>query len=201
MRILRREFYSRDTVEVAKDLLGKYLVRQIDNDLLIGKIVEVEAYKGSDDPASHAYRGKTTRNTLMFGEAGHAYIYFIYGKHHCLNVTTEKVGTPGAVLIRALEPIFGIEFMKKNRKSEDLVNLTNGPGKLTEAMKITKKLNGWDLTRGERLFVCEPALKGSFRIKSTTRVGIREGVDKPWRFYVEGNKFVSKGNSKGYFQF
>lgn len=201
MRILGRRFYSRDTIEVARNLLGKYLVRQINQKTLVGKIVEVEAYKGTDDPASHAYKGKTARNKPMFGEAGHAYIYFIYGKHYCLNVITEKAGIPGAVLIRALEPIAGIEFMKKNRKSNDLVKLTNGPGKLTEALRITKELNGWDLTKGKTLFISEPTVKEVFSVKATTRVGVRKGEDKPWRFYIEANKFVSKGNSKGYFRF
>jgi len=201
MRTLGRRFYSRDTIEVARNLLGKYLVRQIDRKRLVGKIVEVEAYRGVDDPASHAYRGETARNKLMFGEAGHAYIYLIYGKHHCLNVTTERVGVPGAVLIRALEPVAGIEFMKKNRKSNDLVNLTNGPGRLTEAMGITKELNGWDLTKGETLFISEPTRKESFCIRAATRIGVKKGVDKPWRFYIEANKFVSKGNSQGYSQF
>jgi len=193
MKILGRRFYSENTVEVAKSLLGKYLVRQIGKERLIGKIVETEAYRGSDDPASHAYRGKNSRNAVMFGEAGCAYVYFIYGKHHCLNVTTEKVGKPGAVLIRALEPVAGIETMKKNRRVKNLVNLTNGPGKLTEAMRVTKELNGWDLTKGERLFVCKPEVGENFRIASTARVGVKKGADKQWRFYIEDNKFVSKG--------
>lgn len=189
MKILQRDFYSRNAVEVAKNLLGKNLVRQIGGEELIGRIVEVEAYRGSDDPASHAYRGKTPRNAVMFGKAGCAHIYFIYGKHYCLNVTAEREGVPGAVLVRALEPVAGIEIMRRNRKAKGLVDLMNGPGKLTEAMKITKELNGWDLTKGEELFICESDVKKGFRITSTKRVGVKNGADKLWRFYVEGSRF------------
>lgn len=190
--VLNRSFYCRNTLTVAKQLLGKLLVRELPEGKVAGKIVEVEAYRGSDDPASHAYKGKTQRNQIMFGEGGYAYIYFIYGKHFCLNVTTEKIGVPGAVLIRAVEPVYGIEIMKRKRRTENVKNLTNGPGKLTQAMDITVELNGWDLTRGERLYICDLDVVEPFEVVSSGRIGVKAGADKPWRFFIKGNLFVSK---------
>jgi len=190
--VLNRSFYCRNTLTVAKQLLGKLLVRELPEGKVAGKIVEVEAYRGSDDPASHAYKGKTQRNQIMFGEGGYAYIYFIYGKHFCLNVTTEKVGVPGAVLIRAVEPVYGIEIMKRKRRTENVRNLTNGPGKLTQAMDITVELNGWDLTRGEKLYICDLDVVEPFEVVSSGRIGVKAGADKPWRFFIKGNLFVSK---------
>ena len=192
MKPLPRRFYIRETLTVAEELLGKKLVRHTDNTRLVGKIVEVEAYRGSDDPGSHAYRGMTPRNRLMFGKGGFAYVYFTYGMHYCFNVVTERQNAPGAVLIRALEPLNGIETMRKNRGNKNLLNLTNGPAKLTEAMNITKKQNGLDLTRSKELFICEPKVKEKFEVVSTKRIGIKGGADKPWRFYVKNNKFVSR---------
>lgn len=192
MEALPRRFYSRGTLTVAKELLGKYLVRCTKEDRLVGRIVEVEAYGGSNDPASHAYRGMTQRNRLMFGKGGFAYIYFTYGKHYCFNVVTERQGVPGAVLIRALEPIVGIDAMKKNRRTRKVLNLTNGPGKLTQAMNIAGEQNGLDLTRSRELFICKPREKEKFEVVSTKRVGIEVGVDKPWRFYIKNNRFVSR---------
>jgi len=192
MGVLLRAFYARNTLIVAKELLGKHLVRRVKEGEMIGKVVEVEAYRGSDDPASHAYRGEKPGNKLMFGKAGIAYIYFIYGNHHCLNVTTEKEGVPGAVLFRALEPVKGIEIMQKNRGTKSLSNLTNGPGKLTQALNITKKQNGLDLTEKGELFIHDPRGKEFPEIVSTKRVGIKAGTDKPWRFYIKENKFVSR---------
>ena len=192
MKPLPRRFYIRETLTVAEELLGKKLVRHTDNTRLVGKIVEVEAYRGSDDPGSHAYRGMTPRNRLMFGKGGFAYVYFTYGMHYCFNVVTARQNALGAVLIRALEPLNGIETMRKNRGNKNLLNLTNGPAKLTEAMNITKKQNGLDLTRSKELFICEPEVKENFEFVSTKRIGIKVGVDKPWRFYVKDNKFVSR---------
>jgi len=192
MKPLPRRFYIRETLTVAEELLGKKLVRHTDNTRLVGKIVEVEAYRGSDDPGSHAYRGMTPRNRLMFGKGGFAYVYFTYGMHYCFNVVTERQNAPGAVLIRALEPLNGIETMRKNRGNKNLLNLTNGPAKLTEAMSITKKQNGLDLTRSKELFICEPKVKEKFEVVSTKRIGIKGGADKPWRFYIKNNKFVSR---------
>jgi len=192
MKILDRAFYERETIIVAKELLGKLLIRRTNKGDLIGKIIEVEAYRGYDDPASHAYHGRTDRNYLMFGHGGYAYVYFIYGNHYCFNVTAKVGNNPGAILIRALEPIDGIELMQNNRHVKDLKNLTNGPGKLTKAMNITIKHNGLDLTKGEELFLCEPVENQSFEIVSTKRIGIKSGIDKLWRFYIKDNAFVSK---------
>jgi len=192
MKVLPRAFYARKTLIVAKELLGKHLVRRVKEGEMVGKVVEVEAYRGSDDPASHAYRGKRPRSKLMFGKAGIAYVYFIYGNHHCLNVTTERVGVPGAVLFRALEPVKGMEVMQKNRGTKSLSNLTNGPGKLTQALNITKKQNGLDLTKEGELFIHDPEEKEFPEIVSTKRVGVKAGLDKPWRFYIKENRFVSR---------
>ncbi|UCF58718.1 MAG: DNA-3-methyladenine glycosylase [Candidatus Bathyarchaeota archaeon] len=192
MKPLLRGFYTRETLTVAEELLGKKLVRYTNNTRLVGKIVEVEAYRGSDDPGSHAYRGMTPRNRLMFGKGGFAYVYFTYGMHYCFNVVTESQNAPGAVLIRALEPLNGIETMRKNRGNKNVLDLTNGPAKLTEAMNITKKQNGLDLTRSKELFISEPKVKENFEFVPTKRIGIKVGVDKPWRFYMRDNKFVSR---------
>jgi len=179
---LTRKFFSRRTDLVAIDLLGCTLVRKTGNKKLSGKIVETEAYFGENDPASHAYRGVTPRNKIMFGKPGFAYVYFIYGNHYCLNFTTEREGKAGAVLIRALEPLEGIGLMKKNRGTNNIKNLTNGPGKLTQALAITREQNGLDLT-GNVLY----ALKGDKpkEIVRTTRVGIRNGKDLKLRFYIK----------------
>ncbi len=192
MKALQRAFYSRVTLRVAKDLLGKNLVRRIDSDELIGRIVEVEAYRGADDPASHAYRGRTGRNQVMFGKPGVAYVYFTYGNHYCLNIVTEPEGTPAAVLIRALEPVARIKMMKGNRGVTDVQNLTNGPGKLTKTLKIGADLNGYDMVNGEALFVADVEQPNKFQIISKPRVGIRVGTDKLWRFYIDGNRYVSR---------
>ncbi|MGQ4832510.1 MAG: DNA-3-methyladenine glycosylase [Candidatus Asgardarchaeia archaeon] len=187
-----RQFYNRHTVEVAKDLLGHFLVRKLGDKYLVGKIVEVEAYRGEDDPGSHAYRGITPRTKIMFGEPGHAYVYLIYGMYYCLNVTTEPEGQAGAVLFRAIEPIKGIEIMKANRKVNDIRKLTSGPARLTLALRIDKSLNGIDMTKDGPLFIAENPNKENFEIVETTRIGIKVGLDKLWRFYIKGNLFVSK---------
>ena len=141
-----RRFYNRDTLIVAPELLGKLLVRRESSGLLVGKIVETEAYRGVDDPASHSYRGKTPRNAVMFGAPGIAYVYFTYGNHYCLNAVTEDEGTPAAVLIRAVEPLEGVDLMMRNRGVEKLTEVGSGPGKLTKALQITREQNGCDLT-------------------------------------------------------
>ena len=189
---LARFFYERDTVGVAKELLGKVLVRRVGAAVLEGIIVEVEAYRGYDDPASHAYRGPTRRNQVMFGEPGHAYVYFTYGMHYCLNVTTEPAGQPGAVLIRAAQPIKGIERMKKERRTDQIKNLANGPAKLTRTFAVTRALNGHDLTLGTKLFIAETDRSEPLKIVSRRRIGIRVGLDRPWRFLIKGNPFVSR---------
>jgi DNA-3-methyladenine glycosylase len=197
-RKLNRNFYNRPTLKVARELLGKYLVSEKEGNYVSGKIVETEAYIGPDDPASHAYRGMTPRNKIMFGYPGYAYVYFTYGMHHCLNFVTERKGFPAAVLIRALEPVDGIEMMKKRRRivenppkgGDDLKNLTNGPAKLCQALGIDRTLNGADLC-SDVIYVEDRGNKPT-KIVSSSRMGITEGKDKKWRFYVEDNKFVSK---------
>ncbi len=190
-RMLSRNFYAHDTVQVAKNLLNKRLVRLKGEDRMEGRIVEVEAYRGGDDPASHAFRGPTRRNAAMFGEPGHAYVYFTYGNHYCLNITTQQTGTPGAVLIRAIEPVEGVRAMRRLRPKVSDLNLTSGPGRLTKALGIGKLLNGIDMTKRGPLFVVESG-RVQFKMGSSTRVGISQGTDRLWRFYVPDNPFVSK---------
>jgi DNA-3-methyladenine glycosylase len=190
---LGRSFFSRYTPDVAKDLLGCLLVRRIGRRTLSGRIVEVEVYRGSDDPASHSYRGLTKRNYLMFGDPGHVYVFFSYGFHWCLNFTTEKAGRPGAVLIRALEPVEGIELMMKNRSVLDVGRLTNGPGKLTKAFSIDGSFNGEDVVTSKRL--CILKREGPVRVKTSARIGIRNGLEQKWRYFVDGNRFVSKSKA------
>ena len=192
MKILSRSFYERDTVRVAKDLLGKILVRVNHDHLIAGRIVETEAYR-IDDPASHSYRGPTQANRAMFGQVGHAYIYFIYGNHYCLNaVARDEKHEAGGVLIRALEPLEGIELMEKFRHRSDLHTLTNGPGKLAQALHITKALYGTDLTKKGELFIADAPKIASGDICAVPRIGISKATDKLWRFYVRNNPFVSR---------
>lgn len=189
-RKLKRGFYNRPTLSVAKDLLGKHLVVKDGKKILSGKIVEAEAYIGSDDPACHAHRGMTPRNRVMFGPPGHAYIYFTYGMYHCLNLVTEKEGFPAAVLIRAIEPVQGVELMMKRRKTKSMKNLTSGPGKLCQALGLDRSLNGADLC-SEEIWV-EDRKEKTGKIKSTSRVGVTNGKNKKWRFYISDSEFVSK---------
>ena len=181
---LPASFYERDTLIVAEELLGKYLVRQIHGKKMIGKIVEVEAYVGESDPACHAFRGLTPRTKIMYGKAGHAYVYFNYGMYFLLNVVTEREGFPAAVLIRALEPVSGF-------KGDD-PRPASGPGKLCRSMKIDKELNGEPFT-GKRLWIGELQSdeKKDFEIRWSPRIGISVGQDKLWRAYIAGNRFVS----------
>ena len=189
---LGQRFFNRPTVELAKALLGKYLAFGG----LRGKIVETEAYLYKDDPGCHASRGKTQRNTPMFGPAGRTYVYFIYGMYHCLNIVSGKEGEGEAVLIRALEPIEGIELMQKRRKTEKIETLCNGPGKLTQAFGITKKQNNLSLIDGGdddlRIFNGEKIQETE--IVTATRVGLAKGQgdELMLRFYIKGNRFVSK---------
>jgi len=184
---LPREFYCRPTVAVARDLLGKILI----HGRTAGIIVETEAYLGLDDLAAHASRGLTERTRVVFGPPGHAYVYLIYGMYECLNLVAEPDGTPGCVLIRALEPLCGLAQMRRRRpaarRPEDLCS---GPGKLTRALGISRRHYGADLTEGPLLVVAPPG-SAVFEIEVTPRVGIRECVDSPLRFYIRGNRFVS----------
>ena len=190
MKVLPREFYERDTIEVAHALLGKVLTHESKKGTASGRIVEVEAYLGKNDPGSHAYRRITPRNKLMFGQPGLAYVYFVYGNHFLFNAVTEEKGKAGAVLIRALEPLQGIELMWDRRKCRDMRMLTNGPGKLAQALGITKAENGSDLTKGPIKILNGREQK--FKIVSCTRIGIKQGSEDLLRFYIAGNEFVSK---------
>ncbi len=195
MERLPRSFFEDYTPSVAKRLLGQLLVRRIGRRFLSGMLVEVEAYRGRDDPASHAFRGETPRNRVMFGEVGKAYVYFTYGFHHCLCVKTERKGVPGAILVRALEPLEGIELMKKNRGKEELTELASGPGKLTQALKIDRRLNGEDLVLSERLFLAR-GKDAALEIRDSSRIGVDRGLEFRWRYFIGGNQFVSRGKPK-----
>ena len=190
-RRLPRRFYARSVLIVAKELLGKRLVRKTSDGRIIARIVEVEAYGGSDDPASHAYRGLTQRNQVMFGKPGFAYVYFIYGNHYCLNVKAETEGVPSAVLVRAVEVIQGIELARRNRGLPSLKELSNGPGKLTKAFRISKVENGLDLVESKELYICESEEDNGWEISTSPRIGIKDGIDRPWRFYIESCRPVS----------
>jgi DNA-3-methyladenine glycosylase len=200
IRPLDRAFFSRDPRRVARELLGKVLVRQGDvrHDLrLTARIVEVEAYLGEKDPAAHAAAGRTARTSVLFGPPGHAYVYFIYGNHYCLNVTCEPEGRAGCVLFRALEPLSGMEEMAQARGyvvhgPKDLVKLTSGPGRLCEAFAITRaRDNACDLTsKGSSLWIGEDGYRAR-GIRTTPRIGITKAVDKPLRYLLDGNPFVS----------
>lgn len=179
MGIISKDFYAGDTLETAKELLGCKLIRRQGDKVFSGIIVETEAYT-ANDPACHAFKGKTSRAATLFKQPGIAYIYFIYGMYHCMNVVTEEYDKAGAVLIRALEPISPV----KN---------TNGPGKLCRELNITKEFNEIDLTsEGSLLSIEEGENIPKSRIISTTRIGIKQAADYPWRFYVKDNQFVSK---------
>ena len=193
-KILRRSFYSRSTLQVAQDLLGKVLVRDFDGRRLSGKIVETEAYVGPHDLACHASKGHTPRTSIMFGPAGYAYVYMIYGFYFCLNVVTERKDSPAAVLIRGVEPLENLDFMRKLRNNPERdTNIASGPGKLCMAMSIDRRLNGEDLL-GQTLWIEERGLD-SGKILTSPRVGVDyagEYKDKPWRFYLANNPHVSK---------
>ncbi len=199
LKKLPRSFYIRPTLKVAKDLLGKYLIRKLGRQYLVGKIVEVEAYL-HNDPASHSYRGKTKRNEVMFRQGGHLYVYFTYGMHFCCNVVTEEEGKGCAVLIRAVEPVENIQVMQKLRDidtSKNPYNLTNGPAKLCKAFALGRNENGTDLC-GDEVWIGEYRMSNTeYRMSnknvvSSSRVGITNGSEQKWRFYIRNNKWVSK---------
>ena len=182
---------------MARELLGKVLVRDSGGLLLAGRIVEVEAYLGENDPASHSFAGKTARTAVLFGPPGYAYVYFIYGNHYCLNVSCEPEGKAGGVLFRALEPLLGIEEMAQARKvavqgPRDLIRLTSGPGRLAEAFGITRtRDNGCDLTSpSSGLWIGGDGFR-TRNIQVTPRIGIRKAADRPLRYILAGNVFVS----------
>ena len=190
--ILPSHFYDNETTTVAQALLGKLLIHETPAGILAGRIVETEAYL-ADDPACHAHGGKNTpRTAVMFGPPGTAYIYLIYGMHNCFNVVTGAEGTGEAVLIRALEPIYGIEVMQANRNQMAPHNLCSGPGKLVYAMGINRALNAQSLMEPP-LYLAEPLVEPEkFKIVTTTRIGISKGAALPLRFYIKDNAFISR---------
>ena len=226
LKKIPRSFYLRPTIKIARELLGKCFVRKVGGKTLVGRIVETEAYRGKLDAASHAYRGRTKRNEVMFKEGAHLYVYFTYGMHFCANVVTGKEGIGEAVLIRALEPLEGIELMERNRfgvrtshslrqkaanhqpldsqkslarsklathrlTSLQPTHLTNGPAKLCQALGIRRTENGIDLTGNEIFILNAPRLSAS-KIGKSERIGITNGKEKKWRFYIKGNAWASR---------
>jgi DNA-3-methyladenine glycosylase len=190
---LPQAFFARDTREVARDLLGKVLVSRAEGILTAGRIVEAEAYLGSHDAGSHAAtRGVTDRNRVMYGDPGTAYVYFTYGMHHMLNLVAEREGEAGAVLVRALEPLAGIEVMSARRGGRDGVALTNGPGKVAQALGVDLDDNGTVLGKG-RLSVHEPRERPSHEVAVSGRIGLSDGHDLPLRYYLVDNPYVSRG--------
>jgi len=191
---LPRHFYNRPAVEVARDLLGKILVHGPARAKTAARIVETEAYLGAGDQAAHSARGLTPRTRVIFGPPGHAYVYLIYGMYECLNIVAEAEGAAGCLLIRALEPLTGIGHMRRRRPTaRGIEDLANGPGKLTLAMGITRRHNGADLTRGA--LTVHAALDGTaepFEIAVSPRIGITQSRELPLRFYIAGNRFVSR---------
>lgn len=189
-RPVRRDFFERKTDEVACELIGKILVKKERKGFLAARIVETEAYFGSEDPASHAYRGATKRSQVMFEKAGTIYVYFCYGMHHMFNIVTEREGVPGAVLVRAAEPIAGVGLMAERRKTANLYSLLSGPGRLTRAYDITLRHNRSVLDPEGEIFLIEDDYK-PVRILSGPRIGVPKIEGDRFRFYLEGSKFVS----------
>lgn len=196
---LERPFFARDTLTVARDLLGRRLVHVLDGTRVAGKIVETEAYIGEEDEASHASPGPTERNASMYEPAGHAYVYLIYGMHHCFNIVTEREGFPAAVLIRALEPVEGIGSMRRRRGpvgAQDARKLTSGPGRLCQALAVDQRHDGADLCAPDAalfLEVGDPVTGAD--VATSPRINVRgdeTALSAPWRFYVEGSPFVSR---------
>lgn len=193
---LEQSFYEKNSVTLAQDLLGKLLVREINGERIITKIVETEAYMGPEDKAAHSYKNRrTSRTEVMFQRAGIAYVYIIYGMYYCMNVVAAKEDIPQAVLLRGVEPTEGIETIKKNRpiKSKKMQDLTNGPGKLCQALNIDKSLNGIDLVHSNEMYLLDHQEK--FEIVASKRINIdyaQEYKEKLWRFYIKDNPFVSQ---------
>lgn len=186
--LLGRAFFARNTIVVAREMLGAKIVRRLDNQVLSGLIVETEAYQGHQDSASHAFKGQTPRNQVMFGPPGFAYVYLIYGLHNMFNVITEADSVPGAVLVRAIAPLQGQKTMRLLRNSNGR-NLTNGPGKLCQALGIDRQLNRWDLTQGSEIWLERGETIPSHQIEAGPRIGIgyarQQDQEASWRFWVK----------------
>jgi len=192
-RRLPRSFFARPPTSVAPELLGRVLVRVLpDGTRLAARIVETEAY-AEGDPASHSYRGQTPRAEVMFGPPGHLYVYFTYGMHFCMNVVVGRDGEGAAVLLRGAEPLEGLAAMAERRGTAEIRRLCSGPARWTQAFGIAREENGADLVRGRTVWLLEGAPVASSRIARTTRVGVRVGAERPWRYVVAGDRFVSPG--------
>jgi DNA-3-methyladenine glycosylase len=191
MAVLTRSFYDRDPVEVARELIGMHLIRRTSQGLCGGAIVETEAYLAADDPASHSYRGRTRKNATMFGRAGLLYVYPIHGRH-CLNAVTQARGIASAVLIRAVMPLRGIELMQQRRGWPGL-DLARGPARLCEAFDVDRRLDGWDLTRGTRIWIEQPddPVIGGRDIVASPRIGVTSGHSLELRFFLKDSPYVS----------
>lgn len=180
--MMDRAFLTQDTLHVAEQLIGCYLVRQTENGIIRVQITETEAYKGGEDPASHAYRGMTPRTEAMFGEPGHLYVYFIYGMYYCMNVVAHLPGTVGGVLLRGAKPIEGLELIRANRAAKSDKGLLNGPGKLTQALQTNKDFYGYDVINDPHNLIQLEQKDRSLPTKKTPRIGISSGKDLLWRF-------------------
>lgn len=191
MTLLNQDFYERDPVDVARDLIGKHLVRRAPHGLCSGAIVETEAYLAAGDPASHSYRGRTRKNGTMFGRAGLLYVYPIHARH-CLNAVTESRGVASAVLIRAVMPLLGIELMRERRQCPSM-DLARGPARLCEAFDVDRRLDGWDLTRGTRIWIEQPddAVVSDQQIVVSPRIGVTSGHGLELRFFLKDSPNVS----------
>lgn len=194
---LGKNFYSRDVLIVAKELLGKILVKNDAKYPLAGKIAEVEAYHGDFDEAAHSFRGITKRTEVMFREGGYLYVYFTYGAHHCCNVVTGKKGEGTAVLIRAVEPLLGMDKMIKNRFGRNLkgekekFNLTSGPGKICKAFNLNRNHSGIDITK-EKIFILDKPKVENSKIGISKRIGISKSTELEWRFFLKDNPYLSR---------
>lgn len=188
---LPRAFFEREAPVVARDLIGKVLVHRTPQGIRSGRIVEVEAYRGRLDPASHAFRGPTPRSAVMFGPPGHLYVYFTYGMHHCVNLVCEREGSAGAVLVRALEPLRGIDAMRRSRGTAEFARLARGPGCVTQALALDLRHDGLDLSSCEVWVASTARPAHAAPILRGPRIGIRVGVERRWRFWVAGHPCVS----------
>ncbi len=185
--MMEKEFFEESADRVAPELLGSLIVRKTGQETVKGKIVEIEAYLGKEDPGSHAFNGKTDRNKLMFDTYGKIYVYLCYGLHHMFNVTA-GIESTGAVLVRAVEPVEGLEKIKENRNVQDFYSLTDGPGKLTEAFEIDRSFNGENVSEGDLRIEKGETVE---EVKKSGRIGISRGKERELRFYIPGNRFVS----------
>lgn len=188
---MKRGFYSREPAIVARELLDKILIRRTESGIMSGKIVETEAYYGDQDPASRAYRGRKNYNRPMFGEPGRLFVYMVH-TWWLLNIVAHREGEVGAVLVRALEPIEGVENMRENRGVKDIHNLTNGPGKLARAMAVTNEFNGLDITRADSEIIVSQGTGEDIDIGTSQRIGVTEDLPEELRFFIKRNRFVSR---------